>query len=1005
MQVYLHQGLDPDRIPNFAKLRSRLEAGDFRSAETRKVGDNLFRARLDRRDRILFSFARHGGETCILVLEYVPNHAYGKSRFLAQGAPADGEQAADDEIAPPSPESADEGVELAYLNPRRGTFNVLDRVIFFDDAQQEAFALAPPFIVAGSAGSGKTVLTLEKLKQAEGDVLYVTRSPHLADRSREAYYGLNYGNGDQEAVFLSYGEFLESIRVPSTREIAFAEFARWFGRHERASGLRDAYRVFEEFGGVITGAAGDSPHLSRGEYEALGVRRSIYAPEDRGRVHDLFLKYLAHLGESGRHDVNILSHGYRNLAEPSWDFAVIDEVQDFTNVQIDLVLRSLRDTRNFILCGDANQIVHPNFFSWSGVRSHLHGRTGEDAENRRNAGACGNDRNGKNGKNERIEKNAGSCGMKIPEGVVRVLTTNYRNSRQVTETANRILRLKQARFGSVDRMSSHLVTSNSEDEGGVLLLPDEAGVTRELDGKTHGSARHAVIVLHPEQKAGAGERFRTPLVFTVQEAKGLEYDHVILYGFVSGDADRFREIARGVDPGEVRSGEIGYARARDRGDRSLEIYRFHINALYVAVTRAVRTVCLVEPEPRQPLFGLLGISVFEGELDLEDQTSSLAEWRREASRLERQGKAEQAAAIRERVLGVRAVPWKPLDRRALADLAGRAFDAAAGRKDLLRLYEYALLARDRALLGRLAVSGFRPALGPEEAGLRKLVDNHFTAYSFRSANVVRKLADRYGPDHRDPFNCTPLMLAARFGHEGAVEMLTDMGADPRPVNTAGLTAFQVLLQEVSLDERHARRAPGELYRRLCPADVSLMVRGKLVKLDSRRAEFLFFHFFAALHGTRMADNTFSGMVGLTAAHLAEALERLPDSLVPAYRKRRRYVSSVLARNEADRDIPGNRRIFRRTDRGVYVLNPEMSVCVGDEWVGAYDLLEPGALLLEPEMLLAGIGLGPRRRDPQFDGIYRDHRERMRRRVMECLGRGSGDAADAGSAEPESGPFF
>ncbi len=1002
MQVYLHQGLDPDRIPNFAKLRSRLEAGDFRSAEARKVGDNLFRARLDRRNRILFSFARHGGETCILVLEYIPNHAYGKSRFLAQGAPGDGEQAADDGIAPPSPESADEGVELAYLNPRRGTFNVLDRVIFFDDAQQEAFALAPPFIVVGSAGSGKTVLTLEKLKQAGGDVLYVTRSPHLADRSREAYYGLNYGNGDQEAVFLSYAEFLESIRVPPTREMAFAEFARWFGRHERASGLRDAYRVFEEFGGVITGAAGDSPYLSLAEYEALGVRRSIYAPEDRGRVHDLFLKYLAHLGESGRHDVNILSHGYRNLVEPSWDFAVIDEVQDFTNVQIDLVLRSLRDTRNFILCGDANQIVHPNFFSWSGVRSHLHGRTGEDAENRRNGRAGGNDGNGKD---ERIEKNAGSCRTKNPEGVVRVLTTNYRNSRQVTETANRILRLKQARFGSVDRMSSHLVTSNAEDEGGVLLLPDEAGVTRELDGKTHGSARHAVIVLHPEQKAGARERFRTPLVFTVQEAKGLEYDHVILYGFVSGDAGRFREIARGVDPGEVRSGEIGYARARDRGDRSLEIYRFHINALYVAVTRAVRTVCLVEPEPRQPLFDLLGISVFEGELDLEDQTSSLAEWRREASRLERQGKAEQAAAIRERVLGVRAVPWKPLDRRALADLTGRAFDAAAGRKDLLRLYEYALLARDRARLGRLAVSGFRPALGPEEAGIRKLVINHFTAYSFRGVNVVRKLVDRYGPDHRDPFNCTPLMLAARFGHEGAVEMLTDMGADPRPVNTAGLTAFQVLLQEVFLDERHARRAPGELYRRLCPADVSVMVRERLVKLDGRGAEFLLFNVFVALFGTRMPENISRGRVGLRAADIAEALERLPASAVPAYRKRRPYVSSVLARNEADRDIPANRRIFRRTDRGVYVLNPEMCVRVGDEWVGVYDLLDLEVLLLDPEMEFAGFGFEPYRTDPTYARIFRDHRERMRRRVMECLGRGPGDAADAGSAEPESGPFF
>ena len=184
MRVYLHQGLDPDRIPNFDKMRSRLEAGDFRSADTRKVGDNLFRARLDHSNRILFSFARHGEETCILVLEYIPNHDYAKSRFLRLGATVDEIDPIDAVDAkrkagappPPTPEPEDE-MNLAYVNPGRGSFHVLDKVIFLDDAQHEAFALAPPFIVIGSAGSGKTLLVLEKLKQAVGDVLYVTRSP------------------------------------------------------------------------------------------------------------------------------------------------------------------------------------------------------------------------------------------------------------------------------------------------------------------------------------------------------------------------------------------------------------------------------------------------------------------------------------------------------------------------------------------------------------------------------------------------------------------------------------------------------------------------------------------------------------------------------------------------------------------------------------------------------------------------------------------------------------
>ncbi|MXY65597.1 MAG: hypothetical protein F4Y85_10290 [Gammaproteobacteria bacterium] len=949
-------------------------------AEARKVGDNLFRARLDRRGRVLFSFARYAGETCVLILEHIPNHAYGKSRFLRLGTTVD--QVDETSLPVPEPDSEDKKMELAYVpedgkNGGRGSFHVLDKVLFLDDAQHEAFSLSPPFIVIGSAGSGKTVVVLEKLKEAVGDVLYVTRSPHLADRSREAYCGLGYGNDDQEAGFLSYAEFLETIRVPPTREVSFAAFSDWFSRHRQATGLKDAYRAFEEFGGVITGNATDA-YLSLEQYEGLGVRRSIYPPEDRNRVHALFLKYLFHLRESGRHDVNLLSHEYLSLVEPAWDFAVIDEAQDFTNVQLELILRSLRDPRGFVLCGDANQIVHPNFFSWSTLKTFLYFR---------GDGQPGTGSAGKDGRPAEPPENARSGSSKDPEELIRVLTTNYRNSRQVTETANRILRLKHARFGSVDRESNFLVNSHSGVDGGVLLLPDTPEVIREIDGKTNRSARHAVVVLHPEQKAGARERFRTPLVFTIQEAKGLEYDHVILYGFVSGDADRFREIVRGVEPGQVQAGELEelrYARARDKGDRSLEFFKFHINALYVAVTRAVRTVYLVEPEPSQHLFDLLGIVEFSGALHLEDERSSLAEWSREARKLERQGKAEQAADIRERLLGVRAVPWEPLDRAALVELDERLSGGSADRKSMLLLYEYALLSRDRARLGRLMAAGFRPALVPMEAGLRKLVDNRFSAYSFKHSRGVRTLVEKYGPDHRDPFNCTPLMLAARFGHEEAVEMLVDeMGADPAPVNTAGLTAFQVLLQEISLDERRRRRGLERMYRRLCPADASVMVGDRLVKLDGRKAEFLFFQLFVALFATWTADNTVVGRIGLRAADLEEVLERLPDSAVPAYRKKRPYISSVLARSEVDRDLPANRRIFRRTERGMYILNPRMSVRVEDEWVGIYDLLDPEILLLEPEVLMARFGLG--RPDPQFREIYREHQEGLRRRVMECLG--------------------
>src|SRR5690606_8668705 len=100
------------------------------------------------------------------------------------------------------------GQDLAYLNIRHQTFNLLDKIISFDERQQSIYAVNPPLIVIGSAGSGKTVLTLEKMKLAIGDVLYVTQSAYLVKNSRDLYYSHHYRNEEQKVDFLSFQEFL-----------------------------------------------------------------------------------------------------------------------------------------------------------------------------------------------------------------------------------------------------------------------------------------------------------------------------------------------------------------------------------------------------------------------------------------------------------------------------------------------------------------------------------------------------------------------------------------------------------------------------------------------------------------------------------------------------------------------------------------------------------------------------------------------------------------------------
>ena len=471
-------------------------------------------------------------------------------------------------------------------------------------------------------------------------MLYVTLSAYLAQSARALNGAHGFENPLQEVDFLSYRELLETLRVPAGREVTLPLFAAWCERHRqglRLLGDLDAQALFEEYRGVI-GAQPAGP-LSLADYLALGTRQSLLNTAQRELAHGLFQRYIAWLAEAGLHDSNLVAQAWRvQIAQqqpPVYDFVVIDEVQDLTPGQLALVLALLKQPGQFILCGDSHQIVHPNFFSWAALKRLF------------------------------WQGLAGDAAQRQP---LQLLQANFRNTRAVTALANRLLLIKQARFGSVDRESSFLVRSTSAVAGEVRLLDANDKTLAQLDAATRQSARHSVIMLRDEDKPAARQAFHTPLVFSVHEAKGLEYPHVLLFRLVSGQRQAYAEVCEGVTEADLQGDEIDYRRARDKADKSLELYKFQVNALYVAMTRAVQTLTLVEQDTGHPLLALLGLQAGEAAVQAVAK-SSQDEWAQEARRLELQGKAEQAQAIRDAFLQHKPVPWTPWSRPLIEDLA------------------------------------------------------------------------------------------------------------------------------------------------------------------------------------------------------------------------------------------------------------------------------------------------------------------------------------------------
>ena len=50
------------------------------------------------------------------------------------------------------------------------------------------------------------------------------------------------------------------------------------------------------------------------------------------------------------------------------------------------------------------------------------------------------------------------------------------------------------------------------------------------------------------------------------------------------------------------------------------------------------------------------------------------------------------------------------------------------------------------------------------------------------------------------------------------------------------------------------------------------------------------------------------------------------------------MSSILSKNEIDKDDKHNRKLFYRVLRGAYIFNPRLALKVDDEWINIYDLL-------------------------------------------------------------------
>lgn len=396
---------------------------------------------------------------------------------------------------------------------------------------------------------------------------------------------------------------------------------------------------------------------------------------------------------------------------------------------------------------------------------------------------------------------------------------------------------------------------------------------------------------------------------------------------VSSD-QRYHEIAKGLTL-EYLDAEFDYSKAKDKTDKLLEIYKFYINALYVAITRAIKNFYILEEDPHHRFLQLLQINTIE-QVTIENAKSSAEEWQKEASKLAEQDKEDQAKAIEEKLLNRKPVPWKVLNNKAYEELYKLALiDKKASKKEYIKLLNYAMIYNNEHVISTLKKMEVKAAYNLSKC-LSIMEDEYFRDYSYKNDTIMFNKINMYGLEYRNAFNMTPLMCAAYTGNDKHVNKLIDLGASLQTIDNNGRTSLMIALIRAYKHSKYAANKLPSIYDLLCPDALSIEINRKLIKIDKRKAKF--FILLQLLTLVKVQNFIQSKSIEFTALGLAKYSEIFADKILVRHRKKNTYISSILSKNEILGSHKYDLWLFIRIKRGVYTLPQNIQLKSGNQWL-------------------------------------------------------------------------
>ncbi|KAM3929731.1 TPR and ankyrin repeat-containing protein 1 [Leptodactylus fuscus] len=380
--------------------------------------------------------------------------------------------------------------------------------------------------------------------------------------------------------------------------------------------------------------------LTEQEYIKLGKKRAPNFQGDRKEIYRIFCLYEQFKFQHGYFDeedvLYNLSCRLSKLEELPWSIHELygDEIQDFTQAELFLLMRCINDPNSMFLTGDtAQSIMKGVSFRFSDLRSLFY------YANKSYLGSK---------KNSIVRR---------PKQVYQ-LNQNYRSHSGILHLASGVVDLLQHFFPeSFDRLPRDcgLFDGPKPTVLDSCCVSDLAILLRGNKRKTQPiefGAHQVILVVNENAKEKIPEELSLALVLTIYEAKGLEFDDVLLYNFFTdSEASKEWRIISSFNPVCVKNQEnqplieVPFESACNSAHKPFvvdpEIHKLlngELKQLYTAITRARVNLWIFDEnhEKRAPAFeyfmkgNLVHVVRTDKDKDLDDnmfvKTSTKEEW-------------------------------------------------------------------------------------------------------------------------------------------------------------------------------------------------------------------------------------------------------------------------------------------------------------------------------------------------------------------------------------------